>query len=45
MVVCNRSMLLILASLCSEGDTASRYREAALNQLQYLLGRNALDIS
>ena len=45
MVVCNRSMLLILASLCSEGDTASRYREAALNQLHYLLGRNALDIS
>lgn len=45
MVVCNRSMLLILASLCSEGDTSSQYREAALNQLHYLLGRNALDIS
>lgn len=45
MVVCNRSMLLILASLCSEGETASRYRDAALNQLHYLLGRNALDIS
>ena len=45
MVVCNRSMLLILASLLSQGDTAQKYREGALNQLHYLLGRNALDIS
>lgn len=45
MVVCNRSILLILASLLSEGNSAIHYREAALNQLHYLLGRNALDIS
>ncbi|MCM1127316.1 MAG: glycoside hydrolase family 9 protein [Lachnospiraceae bacterium] len=45
MVVCNRSMLLILASLLSEGEASMRYRTAALNQLHYLLGRNALDIS
>lgn len=45
MVVCNRSMLLILASLLSQGDTAEKYRSGALNQLHYLLYRNALDIS
>ncbi len=45
MVVCNRSMLLILASLLSEGETAGKYKAAALNQLHYLLGCNALDIS
>lgn len=45
MVVCNRAMLLILASLLSQGDLAQKYRDGALNQLHYLLGRNALDIS
>lgn len=57
MVVCNRAMLLILASLLADDrktadgrETADHrkaadYREAALNQLHYLLGRNALDIS
>lgn len=45
MVVCNRAMLLILASLLSDGGKAAAYREAALNQLHYLLGRNAMDTS
>jgi len=45
MVVCNRSMLLILASLLSEGSAAKAYKTAALRQLHYLLGCNALDIS
>ncbi len=45
MVVCNRAMLLILASLLSDGEEAVHYREASLNHLHYLLGRNALDIS
>lgn len=45
MTVCNRAMLLILASLLSQGEAAEKYRNGALNQLHYLLGRNALDIS
>lgn len=45
MVVCNRSMLLILASLLSSDTDADKYKAAALNQLHYLLGCNALDIS
>lgn len=45
MVVCNRSMLLILASLWSKGTVSTNYREAALSHLHYLLGRNALGIS
>ncbi len=45
MVVCNRSMLFILASLWSDGDDSATYREAALSHLHYLLGRNALGIS
>lgn len=45
MVICNRSMLLILAGLLSEKEEAEKYRTAALNQLHYLLGCNALDIS
>lgn len=45
MVVCNRSILLILAALISEGEKASTYQTAALEQLHYLLGRNALDVS
>lgn len=45
MVVCNRSMLLILAALLSEKQKSEKYQAAALNQLHYLLGRNALDIS
>lgn len=45
MVVCNRSMLLILAGLLSAKETSGKYQDAALNQLHYLLGRNALDIS
>ncbi len=45
MVVCNRSMLLILASLFSSEDKTNVYKEAALSHLHYLLGRNALGIS
>ncbi len=45
MVVCNRSMLLILASLFSSEDKAAVYKETALSHLHYLLGRNALGIS
>lgn len=45
MVVCNRSMLLILAALCSQEPSSGQYRSAALEQLHYLLGRNALNIS
>lgn len=44
MVVCNRSMLFILAGLICE-EKKSLYAGAALEQLHYLLGRNALDIS
>lgn len=45
MVVCNRSMLLILASLLSDADHAPAYKNAALEHLHYLLGKNALGIS
>lgn len=45
MVVCNRSMLLILASLLSEENKKLLYRDAALEHLHYLLGKNALGIS
>lgn len=45
MVVCNRSILLILAALLSEEAKASEYRQAALEHLHYLLGKNALGIS
>lgn len=45
MVVCNRSMLFILAALISDGDKVSTYQAAALNQLHYLLGRNAMNVS
>lgn len=46
MVVANRSMLLILASLLSEQkETADKYKNAALEHLHYLLGKNALGIS
>ena len=45
MVICNRSMLLILASLFSAGDKSTAYKETALSHLHYLLGRNALGIS
>ncbi len=44
MVVCNRSMLFILAGLICK-EKKSLYAGAALEQLHYLLGRNALDIS
>jgi len=45
MVVCNRSLLFILASLLSEGERKEDFSQAALEQLHYLLGRNALNIS
>lgn len=45
MAVCNRGMLLILCALNCEGDEAKEYKEAALGQLHYLLGRNAVDYS
>lgn len=45
MVVCNRGMLLILAAVNSGGNVAEEYKEAALAQLHYLLGRNAVDYS
>lgn len=45
MIVCNRSMLLILAFLLAEGEKKQAYREGALEQLHYLLGKNALDVS
>ena len=45
MVVCNRSMLFILAALLTEGERKTRYSNASLEQLHYLLGRNALNIS
>lgn len=45
MVVCNRSMLLITASLLSDGEKAEAYRQAAMEHLHYLLGRNALSVS
>ena len=45
MVVANRGMLLVLASLLADQEQAASYREAALSQLHYLLGLNAMDIS
>lgn len=57
MVVCNRSMLLVLASILADSkstfyrkDTNAafscrEYLEAARNQINYLLGTNALGIS
>lgn len=45
MVVCNRSMLLALAAMLSEGEKAEIYNETALSHLHYLMGRNALGIS
>lgn len=45
MVVCNRAMLLILAALLSDDNAKEPYHQGALNQLHYLLGRNALNIS
>lgn len=46
MVVCNRGMLFILASmLIDDEDKASEYKDAAYNLLHYLMGRNALDRS
>lgn len=44
MFVCNRSMLLIAASLLSDGEKANTYRQAAIEHLHYLLGRNALSV-
>lgn len=45
MVVCNRSMLFILAALLSDDTNAKAYQEAAFNQLHYLLGCNAMNVS
>lgn len=45
MVVCNRSILLILCSLLKREDYDGPFRQAALEHLHYLLGRNALHIS
>jgi len=45
MVICNRGMLFILCALKCASDKADIYKEAALSQLHYLLGRNALDVS
>lgn len=46
MVVCNRSMLFILASLLATNDIMRTvYADAALEHLHYLLGKNALGIS
>ena len=46
MVVCNRGMLFILASLITEdNDKTQLYKDGAYNLLHYLMGRNALDRS
>lgn len=45
MVICNRAILLILAGLLSEKEKVSEYRQAALEHLHYLLGKNALGVS
>ncbi|MBQ7955021.1 MAG: glycoside hydrolase family 9 protein [Lachnospiraceae bacterium] len=45
MVVCNRGMLLVLCALKCKDVQADVYKEAALSQLHYLLGKNALDVS
>ncbi len=44
MAVCNRGMLFVLCAL-DAGEEAEKYKEAALAQLHYLLGRNATDYS
>lgn len=43
MVVGNRGMLLALASILADGNET--YANAAANQLHYLLGRNAMNVS
>ncbi len=45
MGVCNKGMLLVLCAIKCGEDKAEVYKEAALSQLHYLLGRNALDVS
>ena len=45
MVVCNRSILFIVYSLLAGESAGGAFRRAALEQLHYLLGRNALGIS
>ncbi len=49
MVVLNRGMLLILAEMLAKesGDKTAqeKYKETALGQIHYLLGRNAVDYS
>lgn len=45
MLVCNRGILFILAALLSDETKAKAYQEAAFNQLHYLLGCNAMDVS
>lgn len=45
MVVSNRGILFMLASMLSEGAVKDKYTASSLEQLHYLLGRNALDIS
>ncbi|MCR4991032.1 MAG: glycoside hydrolase family 9 protein [Lachnospiraceae bacterium] len=45
MVVANRSILFAMAYLLIEGPSQEKFKNAALSQLHYLLGRNALDIS
>jgi len=45
MVVSNRGILFALKSYLSYGNTAKKFYNAACNQLNYLLGRNALQRS
>lgn len=45
MVVLNRGMLFILAALVSQGKEKKAYEQAALSQLHYLLGTNAVGYS
>lgn len=45
MVVANRAILYILASLICDEKTGEKFKEAAVDHLHYLLGRNALGIS
>lgn len=45
MVILNRAILFILASRLRSGDAKEKYENAALEQIHYLLGRNALNIS
>lgn len=44
MVVCNRAILFILASLLSEQDSRE-YQDAALEHFHYMLGKNAMNTS